>query len=173
MVVLLVIAFVAGLGIGAYCGWQEGARTAINWTGPLASSQAGLYALSQYLMAEDRAAEAALREYLAFREDAHKQHTNSSVDSSYAFDTTTTLVRLSNVRRRAGDVEGAHAYFEQALSQCKETGWKGECSEDQLNAVVDVIDRSTLLYQMMHAKEPSEGMPNQGHALDAREDARK
>jgi hypothetical protein len=175
IVVLLlpVITFVAGLGVGAYWGSQEGARIAGQITGPLASSQAGLYALTQYFVADDRAAEEALREYLAFREDAHSQHTSSSADWSYGFDTTTTLVRLANVRRRSGDGEGARTYFEQALGRCREAGWKEECSEEHLHDVVDHIDRSTLLYQMMHPKEPSEGLPNKGHALDAQEDARK
>jgi len=164
--VLVFFTFVGGLGIGAYWGWRESAWTARQFIGPLASSQAGLCALTQYFVADDQAAEEALRDYLAFREDVHSKRANGSTDSSYGFDTTTTLTRLANVRLRSGDQEGARAYVERALRSCQAAGWKEECSEQRLREVVDRIDKSTLFYQMKHPKEQSEVRPTQGLQVD-------
>ena len=175
-VVLTALTFGAGLGVGMYwgwhTGWQEGAQSAKELISPLALSQAGLYALTQYMLADDWAAEEALHEYLAFLDDQHVKRGNASTDRSYAFDTTVALTRLANVRLRSGDERGARDYLDRALRRCMEAGWNDECTASGLRTSVDRLDRSTLLYQIKHPEEPTASPPKHGIQPGAQDDSR-
>lgn len=148
----LLIAFVAGLGIGAYWGFEEGARIARDFIVPLKSSQAGLYALAQYFNADDQAAEDALQEYLAVLEEQHSQLPSETSEKAYNFETMTTLIRLGNVRLRSGDQEAARAYFERALARCAQAG-ESDCSEERVRKLVERVDKSTIFYDKTADKE--------------------
>jgi hypothetical protein len=72
----------------------------------------------------------------------HAQDGHSGPGSG--FDTTVALTHLGNVRRRAGDTDGAENLFTQVRRRCSEAGCKDNCSEQRSDEVVNVIDKSSL-----------------------------
>jgi|SRR5579862_1411579 len=149
---LAVALFAAGVFVGASWGWRNLYPVNNTLVREFTVSATGLYASTQYFLGKDQAAQDALQKYLAIMEEMHNEQVLTG--PAYGFDTTVALVRLGNVRLRAGDQVGAHQYFEQAVKRCAEAGWKGDCSEDRVRSVVEMIDKSALAYQLVHPSSP-------------------
>jgi len=145
--------FAAGVVVGASWGWRNLSPINDALVQQFTVSAAGVYASTQYFLGNDRVAEEALHKYLDLMEQMHNEQ--KLTGPSYGFDTTVALVRLGNVRLRAGDPQGAQQFLDQAVKQCTETGWKDECSEKRVREVVDMVDKSSLAYQLVHLPEGS------------------
>ena len=138
----------AGIGIGLYLGWRQGART-MGWLGAVSQDHViAELAYTQYQQGGYEVAKESLEGHLAYLEHL-LPHGESWAEGqspflsehSLAADKTLTLARLALLEEREHGPGTGDTYWARAEEQAAQAGWK-DPSRDNIRRLVTRLDQS-------------------------------